>query len=167
MTYWRPHPAISAIVYFLAFTVPIAIVLAVIGTTPSLLEKVPVEHRATIAAFGEGAARLSGSDGGIFGFDSADAANAPVRGAPLPQPRNGEWSPRRPGDYPPPAGLAEGIDFSIELTDSGHIAHWPCEHEIPVRSFGARSRSTTAIIPSSTSTRRSPVWAGHRSTPTD
>lgn len=127
--------ATRAVVYVFAFTVPIALVLAVIGSTPSLLEKVPEEHRDTVAAFGDGAARLSGSNGGIFGFDDANASNSTVQG--LPQPRHGEWSPRRPEDYPPPAGLTPGVDFDVETTDRGNIAHWPCEHEIPVRSFDA------------------------------
>ena len=99
MTYWRPHPAITAVVHLLAITVPIAIVLAVIGSSPTLLEKVPEEHRGTVAAFGDGAARLSGSDGGIFGFDDAGASNSTVQGLPLP--RHGDWSPRRPGTIRP------------------------------------------------------------------
>lgn len=144
MTYWRPHPAITAVVYLLAITVPIAIVLAVIGSSPTLLEKVPEEHRGTVAAFGDGAARLSGSDGGIFGFDDAGASNSTVQGLPLP--RHGDWSPRRPGDYSSPAGLASGIDYSVEITEDGHITHWPCEHEIPVRSFDAPPGSEGDLI---------------------
>ncbi|MCD2261523.1 hypothetical protein K3888_02300 [Dietzia aurantiaca] len=144
MTYWRPHPAITAVVYLLAITVPIAIVLAVIGSSPTLLEKVPEEHRGTVAAFGDGAARLSGSDGGIFGFDDAGASNSTVQGLPLP--RHGDWSLRRPGGYPPPAGLTSGIDYSVQISEDGHITHWPCEHEIPVRSFDATPGSEGDLI---------------------
>ena len=136
MTYWRPHPAITAVIYLFG--------LAVVGSSPTLLAKVPEEHRDTVAAFGDGAARLSGSDGGIFGFDDAHAANTTVQGLPLPS--HGEWSPRSPNNFPPPAGLIPGRDFSVETTSSGLIAHWPCGHEIPVRSFGAPPGSEGDLI---------------------
>ena len=144
MTYWRPHPAITAVIYLFAIAVPIAIGLAVVGSSPTLLAKVPEEHRDTVAAFGDGAARLSGSDGGIFGFDDAHAANTTVQGLPLPS--HGEWSPRSPNNFPPPTGLIPGRDFSVETTSSGLIAHWPCGHEIPVRSFGAPPGSEGDLI---------------------
>ena len=123
------------VIYVLAVVVPIAIALAVVGTTPSLLEKVPAEHRDTVAAIGEGAVRLSGGNGGIFRSQEANAADTTIPG--VPRPLHGEWAARRPEDYPPPAGLAAGHDYSVHVTDDGHVAHWPCEHEIPVRSFHA------------------------------
>lgn len=144
MTYWRPHPAITAVIYLFAIAVPIAIGLAVVGSSPTLLAKVPEEHRDTVAAFGDGAARLSGSDGGIFGFDDAHAANTTVQGLPLPS--HGEWSPRSSNNFPPPAGLIPGRDFPVETTSSGLIAHWPCGYEIPVRSFGAPPGSEGDLI---------------------
>ena len=94
------------VIYVLAVVVPIAIALAVVGTTPSLLEKVPAEHRDTT-----------------------------IPGAP--RPLRGEWSPRRPGDHPPPAGLRADLDYAVMTTESGHIAHWPCGREIPVSTIGA------------------------------
>ncbi|WP_235026666.1 hypothetical protein [Dietzia lutea] len=123
------------VIYVLAVVVPIAIALAVVGTTPSLLEKVPAEHRDTVAAIGEGAVRISGGNGGIFRSQEANAADTTIPGAP--RPLHGEWSPRRLEDYPPPAGLVAGVDYSLEVSEDGYVAHWPCDHEIPVRSFDA------------------------------
>ncbi|UVE96676.1 hypothetical protein [Dietzia sp. B32] len=95
----------------------------------------PEQHRDTIAAIGDGAVRLSGGDGGIFRAGDAHAVDTTIPGAPVPL--QGEWSPRRPEDYRPPAGLIDGVDYSIETGDDGFIAHWPCGHEIPVRSYQA------------------------------
>jgi hypothetical protein len=33
--------------------------------------------------------------------------------------------------------LTAGVDYSLDISDDGYVAHWPCEHEIPVRSFDA------------------------------
>lgn len=123
------------VIYVLAVVVPIAIALAVVGTTPSLLEKVPAEHRDTVAAIGDGAVRLSGGNGGIFRPHEADAADTTIPGAP--RPLHGEWSPRRPEDHPPPAGLRADLDYAVMTTESGHIAHWPCGREIPVSTIGS------------------------------
>lgn len=148
--YWRPHPAITSIVYLFAIAVPVALVLAVVGSSPTLLDKVPPEYRDTVAAFGDGASRLAGADGGIFGFDDAaavttGAGNTTIDGG-LPLPLHGDWSARRPEEYPPPAGLTPGVDFAVETTDRGYIAHWPCAHEIPVRSFDAPPGSEGDLI---------------------
>ena len=131
-------------IYVLAVVVPVTIVLAVVGTTPYLLDKVPEQHRDTVAAIGEGAVRLSGGNGGIFQASDASAANHTIPGA-LP-PYEGEWSPRRPEDYSPPAGLVAGVDYSVETTDDGYLPHWPCEHEIPVRSFDAPPGSEPDLV---------------------
>jgi len=148
--YWRPHPAITSIVYLFAIAVPVALVLAVVGSSPTLLDKVPPEYRDTVAAFGDGASRLAGADGGIFGFDDAaavttGAGNTTIDGG-LPLPLHGDWSARRPEEYPPPAGLTPGVDFAVETTDRGYIAHWPCAHEIPVHSFDAPPGSEGDLI---------------------
>ena len=127
--------ATRGVIYVLAVVVPVVIALAVVGSTPSLLDKVPEQHRDTVAAFGEGAERLSGGNGGIFGAGDAHAVGTTIPGAPVPP--NGEWSPRRAEDYPPPTGLIAGVDYSIQTSDDGYVAHWPCEHEIPVRSYQA------------------------------
>lgn len=138
-THRRTRAVVSALAYLVALAVPVALVLAVVGSSPSLLEKVPAEYRGTVAAFGDGAARLSGSEGGIFGFDDDDNAT----GTPhttigsLPPPGQGEWAPRRPEDFTPPAGLTPGLDYHVETTTEGHITHWPCGEEIPVRTFDA------------------------------
>ena len=140
-THRRAHPAILALVYLVMLAVPVALALAGIGSSPALLEKVPAEYRGTVAAFGDGAARLSGSGGGIFGFDDDDNDNA--AGGPhtaigaLPFASQGEWSPRRPEDFAPPAGLTPGLDYHVETTTEGNITHWPCAQEIPVRTFDA------------------------------
>ena len=73
--------ATRCVIYVLAVVVPIAIALAVVGTTPSLLEKVPAEHRNTVAAIGEGAVRLSGGNGGDLRSQVANAADATLPGA--------------------------------------------------------------------------------------
>nr|WP_241730734.1 hypothetical protein [Dietzia cercidiphylli] len=109
--------------------------LAVVGSSPALLAMVPEEHRGTVASFGEGAARVSGGDGGLFRPAHADAANSTVPGTAVPL--RGEWSPRRAADIQPPAGLIAGVDYAVEATEDGYLAHWPCEHEIPVRSYDA------------------------------
>ncbi|MCT2029802.1 hypothetical protein M3D00_06490, partial [Dietzia cinnamea] len=132
------------VIYVLAVVVPVAIALAVVGTTPYLLDKVPEEHRGTVAAIGEGATRLSGGNGGIFRPQEANAADTTIPTAP--RPLRGEWSPRRPEDYPPPAGLVAGLDYAVETTDDGYLAHWPCEHGIPVRSFDAPPGSEADLI---------------------
>lgn len=130
-------------IYVLAVTVPVVIALAVVGTTPYLLDKVPERHRDTVAAIGEVAVRLSGGNGGIFRAGDARAVDTTIPGAPVPL--RGEWSPRRPEDFPPPAGLIESVDYAVETTDDGYLAHWPCEHEIPVRSFDAPPGSETDL----------------------
>lgn len=128
--------AVRFLVYLFAVTVPVVIALAVIGTTPYLLDKVPDEHRGTVAAIGAGAVRASGGNGGLFGSGaSANAADAVVPGRMTPQ--RGEWSPRRPEDFSAPAGLQAGLDYAVVTTDSGYIGHWPCGHEIPVWTYGS------------------------------
>lgn len=145
----RTHPLVTTAAYLFALAVPLALVLAVIGSSPTLLEKVPPEYRDTVAAFGDGAARLSGAEGGIFGFDDDDDATA---GSPytaieaLPLPGHGRWEPRRPEDVVPPAGLTPGLDYAVETTDEGNITHWPCEAEIPVHTFGAPPGSEGDLI---------------------
>ena len=138
MDYYSPVArATRAALYVLAVVVPLVVALAVVGTTPDLLEKVPAEHRDTVAAFGEGVARLNGADGGILASAGAGPVNSTIPGVPVPLPRHGEWSPRRPEDHPPPSGLVAGVDFALHTTEDGYVAHWPCEHEIPVRSYQA------------------------------
>lgn len=140
MDYYSPATrAVRFVVYLFAVTVPVVIALAVVGTTPYLLDKVPEEHRSTVAAIGEGAVRVSGGNGGLFGAGNAHAVGTTTPGAPVPP--NGEWSPRRQEDYPPPAGLTAGIDYSIRTSDDGYVAHWPCEHEIPIQSYQAPPNS--------------------------
>ncbi|MBB1052255.1 MAG: hypothetical protein Q7T31_01635 [Dietzia sp.] len=129
------HPAVSFSAYLLAIVVPLVLALAVVGSSPALLAMVPEEHRGTVASFGEGAARVSGGDGGLFRPAHADAANSTVPGTAVPL--RGEWSPRRAADIQPPAGLIAGVDYAVEATEDGYLAHWPCEHEIPVRSYDA------------------------------
>lgn len=144
MDYYSPLArATRIVIYILAVVIPVAIALAVVGTTPYLLAKVPEQHRSTVAAIGEGAVRLSGGNGGIFGAGDARAVDTTIPGAPVPLRR--EWSPRRPEDFPPPAGLVEGVDYSIETSDDGFVAHWPCEQEIPVRSFDGPPGSETDL----------------------
>lgn len=152
-THRRAHPAVTALVSLVTLALPLALVLAVIGSSPSLLEKVPAEFRGTVAAFGDGAARLSGSEGGIFGLDDDDdnnneaaAATTPAAIEALPLPSQGEWSPRRPEDFAPPAGLTPGLDYHVETTTEGNITHWPCDQEIPVRTFGAPPGSEGDLI---------------------
>lgn len=122
------------LIYPLAFVVPTVLALAVIGSTPTLLEKVPEQHRGTVAAIAEGATRMNG---GLLPAADAGPANSIIPNVPVALPRHGEWSPRRPEDYPPPAGLIDGVDFAVETTDDGFLAHWPCDHEIPVRTYEA------------------------------
>lgn len=138
MDYYSPAARVTRFcVYFFAVTVPVLIALAVVGTTPYLLNKVPDQHRDTVAAIGEGAVRASGGNGGIFrsGGASANAADTTVPGVAIPH--RGEWSPRRLEDYPPPAGLAAGVDYSVDTSEDGYVSHWPCAHEIPVQSYEA------------------------------
>ena len=148
VTHRRAHPAVLALVYLVMLAVPLALVLAAVGSSPALLEKVPPEYRGTVAAFGDGAARLSGSGGGISGFDDDDT----TAGAPrttiesLPLPSQGEWLPRRPEDFVPPAGLTSGLDYHVETTTEGNITHWPCDQEIPVRTFDAPPGSEGDLI---------------------
>lgn len=144
----RVHPAVTALVYLFALAVPLALGLAVVGSSPALLEKVPAEYRGTVAAFGDGAARLSGSGGGVPGFDDDDNAAGPPHTAieALPLPGQVEWSPRRPEDFPPPAGLTPGLDYHVETTTEGNLTHWPCEQEIPVRTFDAPPGSEGDLI---------------------
>ncbi|MDN4505586.1 hypothetical protein [Dietzia maris] len=59
--------AIRIVIYVLAVVIPVAIALALVGTIHYLLAKVREQHRDTVAAIGEGAVRLSGGNGGIFG----------------------------------------------------------------------------------------------------
>ena len=138
-THRRTRAVVSALAYLVALAVPLALGLAIVGSSPALLEKVPAQYRGTVAAFGDGAARLSGSEGGIFGLDDDDA----TAGTPhttiesLPPPGQDEWAPRRPEDFAPPAGLTPGLDYHVETTTEGHITHWPCGEEIPVRTFDA------------------------------
>lgn len=146
MDYNSPTARITRFfVYLFAVSVPMIIGLAVVGTTPDLLDKVPEQHRDTVAAIGDGAVLVSGGNGGLFGSGGADAnaANTAVPGAVVP--RRGEWSPRRPEDYPPPAGLTAGLDYSVDTTEDGYVSHWPCEHEIPVRSYEAPPGSETDL----------------------
>lgn len=145
----RAHPAVTALVYLFALAVPLALGLAVVGSSPALLEKVPAEYRDTVAAFGDGAARLSGSGGGVPGFDDDDdnAAGPPHTAIEaLPLPGQVEWSPRRPEDFPPPAGLTPGLDYHVETTTEGNLTHWPCDQEIPVRTFDAPPGSEGDLI---------------------
>ena len=146
MDYNSPTARITRFfVYLFAVSVPMIIGLAVVGTTPYLLDKVPEQHRDTVAAIGDGAVLISGGNGGLFGSGGAEAnaANTAVPGAVVP--RRGEWSPRRPEDYPPPAGLTAGLDYSVDTTEDGYVSHWPCEHEIPVRSYEAPPGSETDL----------------------
>lgn len=140
-THRRVPAAVSFLVYLVALAVPVVLGLAVVGSTPLLLDRVvPEEHRGTVAAFGAGASKVSGQGVGLSLLTGdVGATRYTIPGAPVPH--QGEWSPRRIDDYPPPAGLARDIDFAVELTDDDHIPHWPCEHEIPVRSFDAPPRS--------------------------
>lgn len=143
----RTNPAAAAVVYLFMLAVPLALALAVIGSSPALLEKVPAEHRDTVAAFGDGAARLSGAEGGIFGFDDDNPADAPHTSLDnLPLPGQGEWTPRRPDDFIPPEGLTPGLDYTVETTSEGNITHWPCTEEIPVRTFNAPPGSEGDLI---------------------
>ena len=144
----RVHPAVTALVYLFALAVPLALGLAVVGSSPALLEKVPAEYRGTVAAFGDGAARLSGSGGGAPGFDDDDNAAGPPHTAieALPLPGQVEWSPRRPEDFSPPAGLTPGLDYHVETTTEGNLTHWPCDQEIPVRTFDAPPGSEGDLI---------------------
>ena len=107
--------------------VTLTVALAVIGSSPALLEKVPPQFRGTVAAFGDGAARLSGAEGGLLGSDDDDTAAVTPYPAieALPEPGHGEWAPRRPEEFPPPAGLTRGVDYEVETTTEGNITHWP------------------------------------------
>lgn len=153
----RSRRAARAVATLVAVAVSLALALAVIGSSPTLLAKVPAEFRGGVAAFGAGAARLSGSHGGTFGFDDdntraavdADTGGgqgAVIEGQPLPLPRHDEWPPRRPEDFVTPAGLVPGVDFHVETTDEGNIAHWPCTQEIPVRTYDAPPGSEGDLI---------------------
>jgi len=131
---------VTAVVYLLAITVPVVLGLAALGSSPYLLERVvPAEYRDTVAAFGDGAARLAGGNPTLFGSGPPEVAGHAVPqtipGTPIPY--RDDWSPRRLSDLTPVEGLAMGIDFDVETTEDGHIAHWPCGEEIPVRSFDA------------------------------
>ncbi|MCZ4540492.1 UNVERIFIED_ORG: hypothetical protein EDC92_10578 [Dietzia maris] len=147
MDYYSPLArATRIVIYILAVVIPVAIALAVVGTTPYLLAKVPEQHRSTVAAIGEGAVRLSGGNGGIFGSPRTPATAAQY---PLPagtMPYKGEWSPRRAQDFSAPAGLRTGLDYSVMTTDGGHITHWPCGHEIQVSTFGAPSGNVGDVV---------------------
>jgi len=85
-------------IYVLAVTVPVVIALAVVGTTPYLLDKVPERHRNTVAAIGEGAVRLSGGNGGIFRAGDARAVDTTIPGAPVPL--RGGMVAATPGGFP-------------------------------------------------------------------
>lgn len=92
----RAHPLTLAIVHLFLLAVPVAVVLAVIGSSPTLLEKVPPEYRDTVAAFGDGAARLSGAERGGSGLDDDDTTGTPhtaIEALPCPVTSTG-----RPGD---------------------------------------------------------------------
>jgi hypothetical protein len=138
--------AVTLLVYLVALAVPVLLGLAVVGSSPYLLARVvPEEHRETVAAFGTGAARLSGEGGGLFrAAGDGGVAIYTVPGAPVPH--QGEWSPRRAEDHPPPPGLIAGIDFAVEIVDDAYIAHWPCGHDIPVWSFGAPPGSEADLV---------------------
>lgn len=133
----RAPSVVNFVVYLVALAVPVVLGLAIVGSTPFLLDKVvPEGHRETVAAFGAGASQLSGQNAGLALLTGdAGAGRYMIPGAPVPH--QGEWSPRRIEDYPPPTGLVPGVDFAVELTDDVYIPHWPCEHDIPVRSFDA------------------------------
>ncbi|MDV8001690.1 hypothetical protein [Rhodococcus sp. IEGM 1408] len=146
-SYRRAAPSVvTFLVYLVALAVPVVLSLAIVGSSPFLLDKVvPEQHRDTVAAFSAGAARLSGQAGGLS-LSTGDAGltrNAPP-GAPVPH--QGQWSPRRFDDYSPPAGLVPGVDFAVEITDDVYIPHWPCEHDIPVWSFDAPPGSGTDLV---------------------
>lgn len=180
-----PRRAVTAVVTLLAVAVAVALALAVVGSSPTLLAKVPAGYQGAVAAFGDGAARLSGSARGALGLDDDNATTGgprtgpdtntgtgtdtgPDTGSPGPDrpdpdhpgrdtpgsdtaaangvftspdgmllPLHGEWAPRRPGDVAPPAGLVAGLDYTVETTDEGYLAHWPCGHEIPVHTYDA------------------------------
>ena len=61
MDYNSPTARITRFfVYLLAVSVPMIIGLAVVGTTPYLLDKVPEQHRDTVAAIGDGGGAVLG-----------------------------------------------------------------------------------------------------------
>ena len=140
---------LAALVYLLAIAVPVVLGLAAVGSSPYLLERVvPAEYRDTVAAFGDGAARLSGGNSTLFGSGppevSAHAVPQTIPGTPIPY--RDDWSPRRLDEIPVPEGLVPGVDFNVETTDDGHIAHWPCGEEIPVRTFDAPPGSEPDLV---------------------
>ena len=128
---------LTRLTYLAAITATTLLVLAVIGSSPLLLDRlVPERHRATVAGLGVDAPRLSGLDAhtspghalpgsGLVTVASTD----PVGGA--------GWSPHALADVVPPPGLTPGADFEVRATPAGFVAHWPCGEEIPVRSFDA------------------------------
>lgn len=137
----RAAVAVSLLVYLGALAVPVILALAVVGSSPALLGRiVPPEYRDAVAAFSAGAATLTGQGGGpALLTEDAGAAGRVSPGAAVRY--QGEWSPRRIDDHPPPTDLARDIDFAVELSDGTYIPHWPCEQDIPVRSFDAPPNS--------------------------
>lgn len=134
--YRRRPSAVSLVVYLVALAVPVVIALSAIGSSPYLLEKVvPEQFRSSVAALGRHAPGPDGDGTAFHAIADAGADQLTVTGAPAPD-RDG-WEPRRPEDYPPPAGLVPGVDFDVETTDDGDITHWACGREIPVWSFDA------------------------------
>ncbi|MFN3602799.1 MAG: hypothetical protein ACK4UY_15560 [Dietzia sp.] len=137
---------LTLLVYLLALAVPVVLGLAVVGSSPYLLARVvPEEHRQTVAAFGAGAARLSGEGGGLF-QPAAEIGESRYTLPGAPVAHEGEWSPRRADDFPAPEGLVPGIDFAVEIVDDTYVAHWPCRHDIPVWSFEAPPGSEADLV---------------------
>lgn len=135
---YRTTPtAVTFIAYLTLLAVPVVLVLSVVGSSPYLLAKVvPEDHRSAVASFGIDVPGLSewGASSYPVAADTSPGRYSMVGSGPM---RRGTWTPRRLSDYPPPAGLAPGLDFAAETSDDGVIAHWPCDHEIPVWSFDA------------------------------
>ena len=141
----RSHPSVlRPLAYLVALAATAVLALTVVGSSPYLLDRVVPENlRTTVAAFGSDAPRLTGAGDELDPRPGSSVLGVAVTAAsPL---DGGSWSQRRLSDYRPPRELTAGTDFAVQTTAEGFIAHWPCEAEIAVRSFGAPQGSAADL----------------------